>query len=127
MPPNIITNKKRVLKQNLGNVPIFFYCLNFVRGAFFTKACLHVINPHKLFDFLIPSMAYFKKQEKLFLEGHFLIFGHKMVKTTYIDEISFSKIFLYFFSHLKMLEKLHFSKKCNSAGAYCTCNIVNII
>ncbi len=51
-----------------------FFNYNFLGGHFVTKTSLLFWNQHKILDFLIPYMTYFKKKKFHLLEGPILKF-----------------------------------------------------
>jgi hypothetical protein len=70
--------KKLKLKNCFLNLlsSIFFSCFNFnfFWRHFVTKVSLHFLNQHKILDFVIPYMTYFKKKEFHLSEGPILKF-----------------------------------------------------
>ncbi len=61
MPPKKVKIKK--LNSKFAKSHFFpFFNFNSFGGHFVTKVSLHFWNQHKILDFLIPYMTYFKKK-----------------------------------------------------------------
>ncbi len=73
MPPKKVKIEKLFSKFAKSH---FFYVFNFnfFWGHFVTKVSLHFWNQHKIFNFLIPYMTYFKKKNFHLSEGPILKF-----------------------------------------------------
>jgi hypothetical protein len=60
------TAQKKLFEKNKkmgpGKIIKLFFNLNFFR-AFVTNTSLHFLNQHKILDFLIPYITYFKKKK----------------------------------------------------------------
>ncbi len=107
--------KKLKLKNCFLNLlsPIFcrFFNFNFFWGHFVNKVSLLFWNQHKILDFLIPYMTFFKKKFFHLSEGPiFTIYQHKS-----------RKIILYIFCHSKTpWSKAIFKNFVKITGPYCT-------
>ncbi len=79
MPPKKVFIKK--LFSNFAKSHFFsFFNYNFFGGHFVTKVILHFLNQHKILDFLIPYMTYFKKKKIHLSEGPILKFINTKTK-----------------------------------------------
>ncbi len=75
MPPQKVIIKKRK-KMGLGKIRKQFFNYNFFGGHFVTKTSLLFWNQHKIPDFLIPYMTYYKKKNFHLSEGPILKFSN---------------------------------------------------
>ncbi len=73
MPPKKVKIKKLFSKFAKSHFFSFFN-FNFFWGHFVTKVSLHFWNQHKIPDFLMPYMTYFKKKNFHLSEGPILKF-----------------------------------------------------
>jgi hypothetical protein len=79
MPPKKVKIKK--LFSNFAKSHFFsFFNFNFFWGHFVTKTSLLFRNQHKIIDFLIPYMTYFKKKNFHLSEGPILKFTNTKTK-----------------------------------------------
>ncbi len=75
MPPQKVIIKK--LFSNFAKSHFFsIFNYNFFGGHFVTKVSLHFWNQHKILDFLMPYMTYFKKKNFHLSEGPILKFSY---------------------------------------------------
>jgi hypothetical protein len=73
MPPKKVKIKK--LNSKFAKSHFFpFFNFNFFWEHFVTKVSLHFRNQHKILDFLIPYVTYFKKKNVHLSEGPILKF-----------------------------------------------------
>jgi hypothetical protein len=72
-PPKKVKNKKLFSKFTKSPF-LSFFNFNFFGGHFVTKVSLNFLNQHKILDFLIPYMTYFKKKIFHLSEGPILKF-----------------------------------------------------
>jgi hypothetical protein len=87
--------------------PIFsFFNVNFFGGHFVTRVSLCFWNQHKILDFVIPNMTYFKEKYFHLSEGPILKFFDTKTKKRYkrqkIRKNAFSKTVLYIFCQSKI-------------------------
>ncbi len=79
MPPKKVKIKKRK-KMGLSKIRKQFFIYNFFGGHCVTKTSLLFWNQHKILDFLIPYMTYFKKKNSPLRRAFFQILQHKNLK-----------------------------------------------
>jgi hypothetical protein len=81
MPPKKVIIKK--LNSKFAKSHFFsFFNFNFFLEHFVTKVSLHFWNQHKILDFLIPYMTYFKKKNFHLSEGLILKFINTKAEKT---------------------------------------------